>query len=212
MPIEFEPKSAARSDGLPLTTLDIGGNRMKRVGTMFGLALALFVAMSSFTAGSLNASGIDSDIAMYKSCQHCGMDREKFAQSRMLIEYDDGTTVASCSLHCTAVDLANNIDKTPKTIKVADFGSKELINAEKAVWVIGGSKQGVMTRNAKWAFNSRDNAAAFIKENGGTLADFEGAIKTAYEDMYNDTRMIRDKRKQMKMKKGVQNNNQGGSK
>ena len=185
---------------------------MKRVSTMFGMALALFVTLSLFTAGSLSASGTDPDIATYKSCQHCGMDREKFAHSRMLIEYDDGTTVATCSLHCSAVDLANNIDKTPKTIKVADFGSKELINAEKAIWVIGGSKQGVMTRNAKWAFNSKDSAAAFSKENGGSLADFEGAIKTAYEDMYNDTRMIRDKRKQMKMKKDVQNKNQGGSK
>jgi nitrous oxide reductase accessory protein NosL len=139
------------------------------------------------------------------------MDREKFSQSRMLIEYDDGSTVATCSLHCIAVDMANNIDKTPKKIKVADVVSKELIDAEKAVWVIGGSKQGVMTRNAKWAFVSKEKAETFIKENGGKLASFDEAIKTAYEDMYKDTKMIRDRRKQMKMKKDGQDKMQGDS-
>jgi nitrous oxide reductase accessory protein NosL len=175
---------------------------MKKVSVLFCLSLFLFVAVFSFKAGPVVAAGPDADIAAHKSCQYCGMDREKFAHSRMLIEFDDGSTSATCSLHCTAVDLANNIDKSPRVFKVADFGSKELIDAEKAVWVIGGSKQGVMTKNAKWAFSSKDKAAVFIKENGGKQASFEEAIKTAYEDMYNDTKMIRDKRKMMKMKKG----------
>ncbi len=174
---------------------------MKKVFALFCLTLSLIVTLVSLKAGPVIASGHDADIAAHKSCQYCGMDREKFAHSRMLIEFDDGSTAATCSLHCAAVDLANNIDKTPKAIKVADFGSKELIDAEKAVWVIGGSKQGVMTKNAKWAFSSKDKAAAFIKENGGRQTGFEEAIKAAYEDMYNDTRMIRDKRKMMKMKK-----------
>jgi copper chaperone NosL len=178
---------------------------MKRVMVLLCLSLVLFVSVSSFTSKSAIASGHDSDITSHKSCQYCGMDREKFSHSRMLVEYDDGSTVATCSLHCIAVDMANNIDKTPKEIKVADVGSKELIDAEKAVWVIGGSKQGVMTRNAKWAFVSKDKAETFIKENGGKLASFDEAIKTAYQDMYNDTKMIRDRRKQMKMKKDCQN-------
>jgi nitrous oxide reductase accessory protein NosL len=174
---------------------------MKKVFALFCLSLALVVTLVSWKAGPVIASGPDADITAHKSCQYCGMDREKFAHSRMLIEFDDGSTAATCSLHCAAVDLANNIDKTPKAIKVADFGNKELIDAEKAIWVIGGSKQGVMTKNAKWAFSSKDKAAAFIKENGGKQTGFEEAIKTAYEDMYNDTKMIRDKRKMMKMKK-----------
>ncbi len=163
--------------------------------------LALIAAAAFVTGVPASASGIYSDITAHKSCKYCGMDREKFAHSRMLIEFDDASIVATCSLHCASVDLANNIDKTPKAIKVGDFGSKELIDAEKAVWVIGGSKQGVMTRNAKWAFNTRDKAEAFVKDSGGKLAGFEEAVKSAYEDMYSDTRMIRDKRKQMRMKK-----------
>ena len=177
---------------------------MKRVITFFCLSLALFVFITSLNQKSAIASHHDSDIVTHKSCKYCGMDREKFAHSRMLIEYDDGSTVATCSLHCVAVDIANNIDKTPKTIKVADFTSKELLDAEKAVWVIGGSKQGVMSSNAKWAFASKEKAEGFVKANGGKMVDFEEAIKTAYEDMYKDTKMIRDRRKQMKMKKDGQ--------
>ena len=184
---------------------------MKRVVTFFCLSLALFVFVTSFNHKTAIASNYDPDIATHKSCQYCGMDREKFAHSRMLIEYDNGTTVATCSLHCVAVDMANTIDKTPIAIKVADFISNELLDAEKAVWVIGGGKQGVMSRNAKWAFASKEKAEAFVKANGGKLADFDEAIKTAYEDMFKDTKMIRDKRKMLKMKMDGQGKGQGMS-
>ncbi len=129
------------------------------------------------------------------SCKYCGMDREKFARSRMLIEYSDGTFVGTCSLHCVAVDLALNIDKTPKSIMVGDYAGGALIDSEKAAWVLGGSKMGVMTRNAKWAFAQQEDAVKFIKENGGKLATYDEAMKSAYEDMYADTKMIREKRK-----------------
>ncbi len=44
------------------------------------------------------------------------------------------------------------------------------------------------------------DAEAFIAANGGELADFETAIKAAYTDLYEDNRMIREKRKMMRMK------------
>lgn len=140
------------------------------------------------------------DIKKHPSCKYCGMDREKFAYSRMYIEYDDGTTEGTCSIHCAAIDLALNIDKTPKAIKVGDYSTKNLIDAEKAFWVIGGAKMGVMTKRAKWAFEKKDDAERFIKENGGNLATFDEAMKAAYEDMYQDTKMIREKRKMKKQK------------
>jgi len=52
------------------------------------------------------------DIKQSPSCKYCGMDRQKFDFSRMLIGYDDGTSTGVCSLHCAAVELATNIDKT----------------------------------------------------------------------------------------------------
>jgi len=142
------------------------------------------------------------DIDRHASCKYCGMDRKMFAHSRMLLVYDDGSELGTCSLHCVAVDMALNIDKTPTTIQVADFNTKNLIDAEKAAWVIGGEKPGVMSRRAKWAFEKKADAEVFIQANKGTLADFEAAIKASYEDMYTDTKMIREKRKAKRMKQG----------
>jgi len=141
------------------------------------------------------------DIDKHKACSYCGMDRGQFSHSRLLITYDDGTEFGACSLHCAAVDLAIKLDKTPKSIQVGDYNTKKLIDAEQASWVIGGSKPGVMTKRAKWAFEKKADAEAFMKANGGNIATFDEAIKAAYEDMYADTKMIRDKRKMMKQKK-----------
>ena len=61
------------------------------------------------------------DIQNHPACKYCGMDRVKFAHSRVFIQNDDGTTEGTCSLHCAAVDLALNIDKTPKAIMVVEY-------------------------------------------------------------------------------------------
>lgn len=144
---------------------------------------------------------MEADIQKHPSCTYCGMDRAKYAYSRVLIEYDDGSSFSACSLHCAAIDLANNIDKAPRQILVGDYNSKKLIDAENAFWVIGGTKQGVMTANAKWAFADKSAAEKFIKENGGGTATFETAIKATYEDMYQDTKRIRERRMQKRLLK-----------
>lgn len=155
---------------------------------------ALLLSLTLFAVVAIAADKVETP----ESCKHCGMDRTKFAHSRMLVEYDDGTSTGTCSIHCMAVELANNIDKSPKSIKVADFNTKKLIDAEAAVWVLGGDKQGVMTARAKWAFGDKSDAEAFIITSKGTLGTFDTAIKATYEDMYKDTRMIREKRAKMK--------------
>jgi len=157
------------------------------------------VVLVLLVAGAAAVVAQGDDIKQHPSCKYCGMDRETFGHSRMLIEYDDGTSVGTCSIHCVAVDLALNIDKAPKALWVGDFGSKKLVDAEKASWVVGGGKPGVMTKRAKWAFEKKEDADKFMKENGGTLASFDEAVKFAYEDMYQDTKMIREKRKMKKM-------------
>jgi nitrous oxide reductase accessory protein NosL len=158
--------------------------------------VALVILALCFSAVTMVSA--QDDIKMHPSCKYCGMDRAKFAHSRVLLTYEDGTVVGACSIHCAAVDLAINIDKTPKAVQVGDFITKSLIDAEKASWIIGGKKMGVMTKNAKWAFETREAAENFAKENGGEVAGYEQAIKASYEDMYTDTKMIREKRKMAK--------------
>jgi copper chaperone NosL len=165
---------------------------------------AVVVALAVMFGMLAMAAIAQEDIKQSTSCKYCGMDRQKFDFSRMLIEYDDGTSVGVCSLHCAAVELATNLDKTPKAIMVGDLGTKKLIDAEKAFWVLGGSKSGVMTKRGKWAFEKKDDAEAFIKTNGGALTSFEEVIKAAYTDMYEDTKMIREKRKMMKQSHGME--------
>ena len=161
-----------------------------------GMISAVMTVLLLFIAGFVLAQ---EDVKMSPSCKYCGMDRTKFAYSRMLVTYDDGSKVGTCSLHCTALDLSMNIDKTPMVIEVGDYISKLLIDAEKAYWVIGGNKPGVMTKQAAWAFGNRVYAEKFIREHSGILATFDEAMKAAYENMYTDTKMIREKRKgQMK--------------
>ena len=163
-------------------------------GRSFFLAMALCLLSAAFVLAQAQE-----DIQKHSSCKYCGMNRQTFASSRMLIEYDDASTVGTCSVHCVAVDLALNIDKTPKTMNVGDYNTKNLIDAEKAFWVIGGNKPGVMTKRAKWAFEKKEDAEKFIAENGGAITSFDEAMKAAYEDMYQDTKMIRDRRKMRKM-------------
>ena len=134
------------------------------------------------------------DTKQFPSCKYCGMNREQWAFSRTLIDYDDGKPEGFCSIHCAAVDLAVHIDRFPKAIMVGDYSTKQLIDAEKAFWVIGGEKPGVMTKRAKWAFATKEGADAFIKQSGGAPGTFDVAMKATYEDMYQDTKMIRDRR------------------
>ena len=125
---------------------------------------------------------LHADVKTYQACPHCGMDREKFAHSRMLITYSDGSSAGVCSVHCAATELKASKGKTVKTVEVADLNSKKLVEAEKATWVIGGSRKGVMTRSPKWAFAKKDDAAAFISKNGGRLASCKEALTLAEKE------------------------------
>jgi nitrous oxide reductase accessory protein NosL len=161
----------------------------------------LIFSLMVFVLAGFSIVFAEDDIAKHPACPFCGMDRAKFAHSRVYIEYDDESTAGFCSIHCAAIDMAVNIDKAPNTIQVGDYKTQKLIDAESAVWVIGGDKMGVMSKRAKWAFENKKNAEDFINTHGGELASLEEAIEAAYADMYKDTRMIREKRKMMREKK-----------
>jgi copper chaperone NosL len=168
----------------------------------------LLVVFCLLAASSLWA--VDKDVSDIPACKYCGMNREMFAHSRMVIDFSDGTSIGTCSLHCTAVALAVHLDSAAENIRAADYGTKELIDAKTAVWIIGGSKPGVMTKNAKWAFAKKEDAEKFQKENGGQIASFDEALETAYKDLGRDTNIIREKRKMKKdlKKKEMQHNMQ----
>ena len=132
----------------------------------------------------LGAAALPHDIKKHPECVYCGMDRDRFSASRMLVEYDDGKAVPTCSIHCTAIDLALNPRKGVKASLVGDYDTRVLLDAEKAFWVVGGDRRGVMSIRGKWAFGDRKAAERFVKEHGGAIATYDDAMKATFEDMY----------------------------
>jgi copper chaperone NosL len=142
--------------------------------SVFALTLFLLAGRGAFA---------QIDIEDHRSCAHCGMDRKAYGYSRMLVQYGDEAVVGVCSLHCAIVELDANQGRTVKTLLVADRDTGTLIDAEKAIWVMGGKKRGVMTQLPKWAFQTKTDAEAFIKKNGGKIVSFEEALTAAREEL-----------------------------
>ncbi|AGA32191.1 twin-arginine translocation pathway signal [Thioalkalivibrio nitratireducens DSM 14787] len=138
------------------------------------------------------------ELEKYPRCPYCGMDRRQWQHSRHLVHYDDDRVDGTCSLHCTAISLSLNIDRGPKAIYVADYGSGEelrpLVNVDAAQYLIGSSLPGTMTARSKMAFASRAAAETVQQDQGGELGDFDAALTAAYLDMARDTAMIRRRR------------------
>ena len=142
------------------------------------LCLLSLLFLCSF-AGYLQA---EDDIAAQRRCSHCGMDRKAYGYSRMVVQYSDGTNSGVCSLHCAVTEMKAHQEKKVASLLVADRNSHELVPAEKAFWTIGGSKRGVMTPEAKWAFASKDSAEKFVVTYGGAVVSWEAALAAAGKD------------------------------
>jgi nitrous oxide reductase accessory protein NosL len=137
------------------------------------------------------------------SCQYCGMDRTRFAHSRMLLKYEDGTIVGTCSINCAAIDLKEKAGRKATSIQVADYNTRQLIDARSAAWVMGGDKKGVMTMLPKWAFARAGDATAFIAANGGKPATYDEVLKAAGENPKQPMhKMEKPKEEQKTMMKG----------
>jgi len=124
------------------------------------------------------------------------MDRGRFDFSRMVIQFNDGTIRAVCSLRCASDELDRNSGKAVKSIEVADFNGKQLIDAEKAFWVVGGKRPGVMARTGKWAFEKKEDGEAFMKTNGGDFATFRETLAAAKEEKGKKMGMMGTQRKE----------------
>jgi len=144
--------------------------------------LALAAALAA--AGGVAAS--QDDLPVHRECRYCGMDRQAYGFSRMLVRYQDGAEVGTCSVRCTLVELDANPGRAVAALLVADRNTRDLVDAAAATWVIGGGKRGVMTARAKWAFATREAAEAFVRDHGGALATFDEARAAAREDLARD--------------------------
>jgi nitrous oxide reductase accessory protein NosL len=126
------------------------------------------------------------------------MDRTAYNHSRHLVQYDDDLVDGTCSIHCLAVSLLLNLDRGPKAIYAADYGStddlKPLVLVDSATYLIGSKIKGTMSAVSKLAFAQPAAAEAAKAAQGGKLASFDEALTQSYTNMAKDTMMIRKNR------------------
>lgn len=138
------------------------------------------------------------ELKKYPKCPYCGMDRTEYNHSRHLVQYDDDLVDGTCSIHCLAISLALNLDRGPKAIYAADFGSKDdikpLVLVDSATYLIGSRLKGTMSAVSKLAFAQQSAAEATKAGQGGKLVSFDEALTQSYASMAKDTQMIRKNR------------------
>ncbi len=147
---------------------------------------------------------LQNELEKYPTCPYCGMDRRQWHFSRHLVHYEDDLVDGTCSIHCAAISLSLNMDRGPKAIYAADYGStaepKPLVDVDKAIYLIGSDIKGTMTARSKLAFADEQAAGRTQQTNGGELGSFDAALTAAYQDMARDTITIRKRRAERRAK------------
>jgi len=132
------------------------------------------------------------------------MDRTKFNHSRHLVQYDDDLVDGTCSIHCLALSLALNLDRGPKAIYAADYGSpkeiKPLVSIDDATYLVGSSLKGTMSAVSKMAFAEQAAAEQAMAAKGGELVGFDEALRATYVGMAEDTMKLRERRAERRAK------------
>jgi nitrous oxide reductase accessory protein NosL len=114
------------------------------------------------------------------TCTTCGMSLSRFYKVNHAAKHDVQTK-QFCSIHCLAKE--KSIEHTSlEDILVVDFKTLKFIDTKSAYYVLGSKKRGVMTKTSKFAFASKEDAEAFMKENAGKIVGFDEAYKDALKD------------------------------
>lgn len=106
-------------------------------------------------------------------CHVCGMWIDQNMHTRHVVTTRDGSQIMFCSLSC-AMKFINANQSEIKRIQVADYLTAELVDAQKAVYLVDSDAPPVMSYLSFIAFRDRASAQKFQKVHGGTITDFGG--------------------------------------
>ena len=152
----------------------------------------------------VDANPLDKEFEKYPKCPYCGMDRKEHHKARMLVQYSDDLADGVCSIHCLSLSLGLNIDREPKQIWGPDYGSaaepRPLVPVDNLVYLIGADLKHAMTKRSKHSFATPSVAKEFQTKYGGSLGNFNDALREAYLDMAGDVAMIRRNREERRRK------------
>jgi nitrous oxide reductase accessory protein NosL len=130
------------------------------------VVLALAVLFIFAVAGAATAQD---------KCPLCGMTISGNENTAFVVTMKTGGDVTYCCAHCGLWVLATEKDKV-QSAKTRDFISGEWIGAEKAVYLY--KSKAVPACSPSWiAFGSKKEAEMFKKGFGGTIYDYEAALK-----------------------------------
>lgn len=132
-------------------------------------------------------------------CNVCGMHLAKYYKTNHATEFKNGHKEQYCSLHCQA-QIHKDYEKKIKTIQVVDTNTLKLIDASKAFYVVGSSKEGTMSPISEYAFASKEEAINFQKEFGGEIHNFNESLKLAKDNLNKDDELLAEKRVPMAKK------------
>jgi len=137
---------------------------------------SLFIAALLFIGNSTHLRAAERE-----ECAICGMYLDSYARTRLEISFVDGTTRLTCGLAC-ASEVINLNRSRIKGVRVADFLTGKLFDADKAYFLEGSDVPGVMTYTSRLAFSSKAQALTFQKEHGGRIITFDQALTDQLKD------------------------------
>lgn len=147
----------------------------------FALILQLIVSGSALSAEKFEIEHPIKNPQKYadkERCDNCGMDRNKWARTRYEFKNSKGS-FNTCSINCLAA-VSMKLKEDAKHVKVAEYLHPEnMLDAEKAFFVVGSTAPGTMSPISKIAFSSKEEAEKFSSRYGGTVTNFEGALNAA---------------------------------
>ena len=127
-------------------------------------------------------------------CPNCGMMVNKYARTRHAFSLG-GKKYITCSIHCLA-DMIKKSGRKATDISAALYLEPlKMIPAENTLYVIGSDAKGTMTMHSKIGFADPKRADNFVKEHGGRVSDFPGALKLATAELPQSYKNIESRRK-----------------
>ena len=141
------------------------------------LILALFLLM--LISARVSAHEQDEESQERPSCRVCGMYIDQYQKSAAELVFKDGKKVSTCGVACMLREVTDAGGMSAfESVKVHDWVSGELVDAETATYVLGSNVIPDMVPNYI-AFAKREDAEAFVAKEGGEVIDF----RIAYEDI-----------------------------
>lgn len=115
-------------------------------------------------------------------CDNCGMNRNAWARTRYEFTTAKGEFF-TCSIACVAI-MGMKLSDEPRNVRVAAYlNPAEMLETERAWFVVGSTAPGTMTAVSKIAFGEKKEAVAFAARYGGRVVGFKDALDTARKEV-----------------------------